>query len=123
MTREKYLATAIGLYLASPDTPSHASRRDWAIAADLYRRGVHLDQLAHAIRLATLRRSVNGHPTGAIHSLAYYRAVLQRLGDDDLHPDYVDYIQLKYDDLRIKHTEEKPKPRLQSQNLALFRRR
>ena len=123
MTRQKYLASAIGLYIASPDTPSRASRRDWAVAADLYRRGVHLDQLAHAIRLATLRRRTGGQSGDAIHSLAYYRAVLQRLGDDDLQPDYVDYIRLKYDDLRVNHAEKKPKPRLQSQNPALLRRR
>ncbi len=125
MSRENYLAEALGLYLEAPDTPSRASRRDWAIAADLYRRGVRLEELAHAIRLATLRRRVNSpdRPSDQIHSLAYYRTVLLRLGDDDLHPHYVDYIRQKHDGLRITDTAENPKPRLRSQNPALSRSR
>ena len=122
MTRNSYLAAAIALYLDSPDTPPRASRNDWAVAADLYRRGVSIEELAHAIRLATLRRRANGMPTKAIHALAYYRAVLRRLGDDDLHPDYVDYIRQKYEALRINHAEKKTKPRLLSQNPAHLRR-
>ncbi len=108
MTREKYLAEALGLYLEAPDTPARASRRDWAIAADLYRRGVPFEQLAHAIRLATLRRRVNSpnRPREQIHSLAYYRTVLLRLSDDDLRPDYLDYIRHKYLGLRITDNPE-----------------
>ena len=125
MARDQYLAAALGLYLEAPDTPSRASRRDWAIAADLYRSGVRLEELAHAIRLATLRRRVNSpsRPIETIHSLAYYRTVLQRLTDDDLHPDYVDYIRHKHDGLSTTDTEEHRKPRLHSQNPALSRRR
>ncbi len=70
-----------------------------------------------------MRRRVSEQPTDAIHSLAYYRAVLKRLGDDDLHPDYVDYIRKKHDGIRINDTAENLKPRLQSQNPALFDRR
>jgi len=123
MNREKYLAEALRLYLKAPDTPARASRRDLRIAADLYRQGVRIEELAHAIRLATLRRRANGLPTEAIHSLAYYRAVLQRLSDDDLHPDYVHYIRQKHDGLRITDHAETAKPRLRSQNPALLGRR
>ncbi len=119
MTREQYLAGVLRLYLAAPDTPERASRRDWAIATDLYRRGVHLEELAHAIRLATLRRRSTANVLAeTIHSLAYYRAVLQRLSDEHLRPDYVDYIRQKYDGLQISHTAENRKPRLRSQNPA-----
>ena len=58
-----------------------------------------------------------------IHSLAYYRVVLQRLSDDHLQPDYVGYIRLRPEGLRIKLAAENPKPRLQSHNLALCGRR
>ena len=123
MTRDQYLAAALGLYLEAPDAPSRASRRDWAIAADFYRSGVQLEELAHAIRLATLRRRGNAQPTEAIHSLAYYRTVLERLNADDLHPDYVDYIRHKYDGLHTTDTAQNGKPRLRSQNPALSGRR
>ncbi len=124
MTRDQYLAEALRLYLEAPDTPARASRRDWTLAADLYRRGVRLEELAHTIRLATLRRrSTPNSPVNTIHSLAYYRTVLQQLSDDDLHPDYVDYIRQKYDGLRTTNTDEKEKPRLQSQITALSRSR
>ncbi len=111
MNRDQYLTEALGLYLEAPDTPAWASRRDWAIAADFYRRGVRLEELAHAIRLATLRRRVNSPspPIETIHSLAYYRTVLQRLGEDDLHPDYVHYIRHKHDRLRTTDAPKNPK--------------
>lgn len=94
MTRHQYLSEVIRLYLEAPGTPCKPKRRDWAIAGHLYQRGVSLSQLAHAIRIATLRR----HLTGAqrqppIHSLAYYRAVLEGLTEDDLDADYVLYVQ------------------------------
>lgn len=102
MTRDQYLEAALRLYLEAPDTPSRTTRRDLRVAAELYRQGVPLDHLAHAIRLATLRRRGQPHAasTGAIHSLAYYRAVVQRLSADELEPDYVDYVLTAYDRLQ-----------------------
>ena len=97
MRRKHYLAELLRLYVEAPDTPSRPSRRDWAIAAELYRRGVHLDHLAHAIRLATLRRRLGQQPQRqAIHSLAYYRTVLHRLTDDELYTAYLGYVQRRY---------------------------
>ena len=97
MRRKQYLAEILRLYVEAPDTPSRPSRRDWAIAAELYSRGVRLDQLAHAIRLATLRRRLGQQPQpDAIQSLAYYRTVLHRLTDDELDSAYVSYVQRRY---------------------------
>ena len=97
MRRKHYLAELLRLYIEAPDTPSRPSRRDWTLAGHLYRQGVRLDHLAHAIRLATLRRRFGQQSQHqAIHSLAYYRTVLHRLTDDELDIAYVSYVQRRY---------------------------
>ena len=118
MTRGEYLARAIRLYLQAPDTPKRPRRRDWAIASDLYNRSVPLDHLDHAIRLATLRRKLTCQPQRLepIHSLAYYRAVLDALPEEALEPGYVDYVSDRYRRLLTK-------TRLHRQNPALLDRR
>ena len=97
MRRKQYLAEILRLYSEAPDTPSRPSRRDWALAGELYRQGVRLDYLAHAIRLAALRRRLGQQPRPeAVHSLAYYRVVLQHLTNDELDPAYLDYVKQRY---------------------------
>ncbi len=96
MTRQEYLVELIRLYLDAPATPPRPRRRDWAIAAQLYRAAVPLEELAHAIRLATLRRCLSTDPLPQIHSLAYYRTVHRALTNDELDPLYVRYIQLRH---------------------------
>lgn len=97
MNRRRYLATLIRLYLAQPAAPTRASRQDWAVAQTLYHRGVPLDRLAHAIRLATLRRFVRaGQPPPPVRCLAYYRDVLDQLTPEELEPHYVDYVEHRY---------------------------
>ena len=68
MDRNAYVEALLELYLSAPDTPDRAPRSDRRIAGELYREGVSLDQLAHAIRVATLRRREGSHPP--IRSLA-----------------------------------------------------
>jgi hypothetical protein len=97
--RPAYLAAAIRLYLDLPDAPRRARRADWAVAATLYARAVPLDTLAHAMRLATLRRRLrhpHDPPLEPVGSLAYYRRVLETLTPEALDPGYVDYITYKY---------------------------
>ena len=99
MTRNDYLAEVIRLYLRAPDTPRKASRRDWAIAGDLYQQGTPVQTVAHAIRFAALRRHLRDPELGPlepIHSLAYYRRVIDLLDPLALDLDYVDYIAWKY---------------------------
>jgi len=122
--RGDYLAAAIRLYLALPGAPRRASRADWAVAATLHDRGVCLDTLAHALRLATLRRLRPGDPLEPVRSLAYYRRVLDQLTPDDLDPGYVDYVARRYQQLLASPAQ----PRAQSalpdrQNPALSGRR
>lgn len=97
--RRDYLAAAIRLYLELPGAPRRASHSDWAIATTLYNRGVPLETLAHVFRLTTLRRTRPGVPLEPVHSLAYYRTVLDHLTPDALDPAYVDYVARKYQTL------------------------
>lgn len=100
--RSSYLAAALRLYLDLPGTPRRASRNDFAVAATLHARGVPLDTLAHAMRLATLRRSLrcqDDPPLEPVGSLAYYRRVLEQLTPEALDPGYVAYVQHKYREL------------------------
>lgn len=99
MNRRDYLDEVIRLYLASSHTPSRARPRDWAIAATFYRQGIPLSTIAHAIRLATLRRHLrpeDPEPLEPIHSLAYFRRVLRQLSADDCEPGYIQYIHHAY---------------------------
>ena len=99
--RSDYLAAAIQLYLDLPGAPPRASRADFAVAATLYDRAIPLDTLAHVLRLATLRRHLRSpdFPLEPVHSLAYYRSVLDHLTPDALDPGYVDYVANKYQQL------------------------
>ena len=119
VTRRDYLAQVIRLYLEAPDTPDRPSQNDWAIAGDLFRRGIHLDHLAHAIRIAKLRRTLDGQPRESVHSLAYYRAILRGLNEDALDPGYIDYVRYRYEESGSCDR----KPRLRSQHAAHSRRR
>ncbi len=94
--RRPYLVAALRLYLDSPGAPAKASRADWALAATLHQRDIPLDALAHAIRLATLRRARPGEPLEPVRSLAYYRHVLDLLTPEELDPGYVDYVHYRY---------------------------
>lgn len=89
MHRQLYLRTIIDLYLAQPDTPAKANRRDWAIATTFYQRGLPLEIVAHAIRVATVNRLKSGGPHEPVHSLAYYRAVLDSLTPEALDPGFI----------------------------------
>ena len=113
MTRQRYLAEILRLYRQALDTPSRSTRRDLAIASALYADGVPLHSFAHAIRLATLRRRLGKHHA-RIQSLAYYRAVLDRLSDEELEPAYVDYVKRRY-----QWDSMPEKTRLQRQHPAL----
>ena len=99
MNRAEYLAEVIRLYLQAPDTPQKASRSDWAIAAHFYSKEIPLENVAHTIRIASLRRHLRDtklENLEPIHSLAYFRRVLDALQPDALDPGYVQYVNLSY---------------------------
>lgn len=130
MTCKDYLAEALRLYLDQPDTPKTPSRADWAVAADLFHHGVDFDLLAHAIRLATLRRNrrcSDAPPLEPIRSLAYYRRVLASLTREDLDPSYVAYVDRLYQRLigpaESSDLTSEPKARSDHQKTAVHDRR
>ena len=100
MTREQYLQQAIESYLDSPDTPNKARRRDWAIAGAFYQQGIPSPILAHAIRIATLRRHRRApelEPLEPIRSLAYFRPLIEHIHQGVPHdPGYVEYVRWSY---------------------------
>ena len=99
MKRTEYLTEVIRLYLCAPGTPAKARRRDWAIATTFYQRRIPLRTVAHAIRLAALRRQLRDSrygPLEPIHSLAYYRTVIDQMDPVALDPSYVDYVAWRY---------------------------
>lgn len=117
MNGASYRAQIIQLYLGLPDTPDDASLNDWAVAADLDRRNVPLETVVHALRLATLRRFTKeaGLSGGLVNSLAYYRRVIANLTSDELHEDYVAYVEDRFRRLTRPKPEE---TRSESQNPA-----
>ena len=116
VTRNGYLAEGRPLYLLAPDTPRKASRGDWAIASDLHQQEVPIQTVAHAIRFATLRRHLRDPDLGpleSIHSLAYFRRVIDLLDSLALDPGYVDHVASNY------RRYFPDKARLNRQNAAL----
>ena len=105
MTRTEYLAAVIAAYLNTPGTPNRASRSDWAVASTLFNQHIPLENVVHAIRLATLRRldSANLDP---ISSLAYFRHVALRLTKDELDPTYLAYVNSKFQQHIAQHEPE-----------------
>lgn len=100
MNRKLYLQQVIESYLDSPDTPSKARRQDWAIATTFYKQGINPATLAHAIRIATLRRHRRHpelEPLDPIQSLAYFRPLTQILHRKPHDPDYVEYVRWSYE--------------------------
>ncbi len=121
--RRRYVAEALRLYLAAPDSAQRAHRGDRVVARELHAQGVPLSRLAHAIRLATLRRHLA--PTAErrpVQCLAYYRAVLQAIRPDENENHYIDYVRCQYDQL-FPGAPVSLEPRAESQNPALSRRR
>ena len=100
MKRKEYIEEVIRLYISAPETPNKARPRDWAIATTLFNKKIPIETVAHAFRFAALRRLLRDHqelgPLENIHSLAYYRTVIDQLRQSELDPGYVEYVEQKY---------------------------
>lgn len=102
--RSVYLAQIVRLYLDDPDTPVVPSSADWDIAADLFNRGVPLENACIAFKIAFIRRHQRSSPKllPPIRSLAYFRAVTFNLTVEETEPAYVEYIDRLYERLHQK---------------------
>jgi len=120
MTRAEYLSAVIRVYLSAPGRPSRARRSDWAVATTFYQQAVPLETVEHAVRLATLRRTLRGPDLEAlepIHSLAYFRQVVSSLTPEALDPAYVDHVRLRFDHI-VADCAPKPTSRRPQRNAA-----
>lgn len=126
MNRRQYQDELIRLYLQLPDTPNVVSRADRKVAANLFDQSVPLQRLAHAMRLATLRRHLRADeapPHPPVRSLAYYQHVLRHLADDELEHSYQTYVAYRYNQLFPQPLLRSQETRPNSQNAALSDRR
>ena len=103
-SRPAYVARIVRLYLDDPDTPVVPSKADWDIAADLFDRGVPIEAIRLALKLALIRRRLRSEkkPLPPIRSLAYFRAVALNLSAEETEPAYVEYIDQLYDQVLQK---------------------
>ena len=98
-TRSSYVARVVRLYLDDPDTPAIPSSADWEIAADLFDRNVSLGAIRLAFKIALIRRCrrSSNEPLPPIRSLAYFRAVVLNLSEEETEPAFVEYVDRLYD--------------------------
>ena len=101
-SRSAYVARVVRLYLDDPDTPAVPSSADWEVAADLFERNVPIEAIRLAFKLALIRRRrrSSNEPLPTIRSLAYFRAVVLNLSEEETEPAFVEYIDLLYDKLQ-----------------------
>lgn len=102
ISRSVYVARVVRLYLEDPNTPVRPSETDWDIAADLFDRGVSLDRVCFAFKIAFIRRHhrASTRPLQPIRSLAYFRTVVLNLTPEETQTVYVDYIEHLYEKLQ-----------------------
>jgi hypothetical protein len=125
--RETQLRELLEIYLRVPETPDRASAADVALGREALRRAGNPQTLAHAIRLATLRRHLRNPtwpPLAPVRSLAYYLRTLEGLDDDALHPAFVADVNDRFEALLL-HAETPPgqKQRRHDQKAAVSRNR
>lgn len=93
-----YVASVLTLYLELPDTPIRVSISDQSLARRFYHDGISLEVVEMALLLGSLRRLIR--PADAprlspIRSLAYFRPVIDELGEHPAPEGYIDYLRLK----------------------------
>jgi len=99
---QSFAARVIRLYLDHPGTPDMPTSADWDIARSLSDWGISFDTIQLAFRLAFIRRkrSSSDNEPPPIRSLAYFRAVALNLTPQERDPDYSDYVEKLYQQLR-----------------------
>ena len=94
--RQAYVQAVLSLYRRLPDTPARPRPADRQLAGELFRRGVRLDVLEVALRLATGRRQArpsDAYPLPPIRSLYYFLPVLDELPPGPPPEGYLEYLR------------------------------
>ena len=94
--QEDYVQAVLSLYRRLPDTARRPRPADRQLAAELCRRGLRLDVLEVALRLATARRQArpkDADPLPPIRSLHYFLPVIEELPKSSPPDGYLDYLR------------------------------
>jgi len=109
MNISDYVARLLAAYTSLPDTRDRPSRSDRALARSLYRQGVTLAEVEHAMILASVRRHYRGPdltPLEPIHSLHYFLPVIRQLAAEPLHEVYVEHLKSKLNEIPNRKTTD-----------------
>jgi hypothetical protein len=112
--RQAYVEAVLSLFRRLPDTRSRPRPADRQLAAELHRRGVRLDVLEVAMRLAAARRHArppDADPLPPIRSLHYFLPVIAELPPGPPPPGYLDYLRDTVPDKPTKRSIISPHPR------------
>jgi hypothetical protein len=91
-----YIQKVLKLYQRLPGTPARPRRADRQLAAELHCRGVPLDVVEIALRLATARRNArppNADPLPPVRSLHYFLPVIDEMPKGEPPEGYLDYLR------------------------------
>lgn len=95
-----YIRAVLDLYIALPETPSHARRSDRALAANLHAQQICFPVIRAALLLATARRLARPTPLPPVRSLHYFLPVIEELRSQALSSSYIEYLDSKVRQLR-----------------------
>ena len=100
VSRADYVNCVIDLYLDAPDTADVPRDTDWSIAGAMCDAGIPFEVVELAFQIAFLRRYLanlerDGY-SPLIHSLAYFRAVVDSFTPAERDPAYMAYIASSY---------------------------
>ena len=91
-----YVQAVLSFYRSLPGTPARPRRADRKLAAELHRRGVPLDVVEIALRLATARRNSrppDADPLPPVRSLHYFLPVIDEMPQAEPPEGYLDYLR------------------------------
>jgi len=94
--KDIYVEKVLKLYRRLQDTRSRPRRADRTLAGQLHRRGVDLDVVEIALRLATARRRTrpsDAEPLPPIRSLHYFLPVINELSAESPPEGYLEYLR------------------------------
>jgi hypothetical protein len=94
--RQTYVEAVLSLYRRLPDTATRPRRADRRLAVQLHRRGIALDVIEIALRLAAARRRArapDAQPLPPIRSLHYFLPLIEELPAGPPPDGYLDYLR------------------------------